>query len=166
MEVVNLKKIKSVLDIPVAIDLIEKGYVALSDGVATVPPVGYLGFTDPPADCHIKFGHIHGDEVFVIKIATGFYDNASRGLPIGNGMVVVLSAETGEPILLLHDSGYLTDVRTAIAGCIAARYLAPETCQLYRHSRRWHSGQECNWNIYDMQLTARRSKFGRGALSK
>jgi len=126
VEVVNLKKIKSVLDIPVAIDLIEAGFVALSNGAATVPPVGYLGFADPPADCHIKFGHIHGDEVFVIKIATGFYDNASRGLPIGNGLIVVLSAETGEPILLLHDSGYLTNVRTAIAGCIAARYLAPK----------------------------------------
>ncbi len=126
MKVVDLNKIKSVLDIPVAIDLIEAGYVALSNGAATVPPVGHLGFDDRPADCHIKFGHIHGDENFVVKIATGFYDNPSRGLPVGNGMMVVLSAETGEPLLLLDDSGYLTDVRTAIAGCIAARYLAPE----------------------------------------
>ena len=127
MEVVNLDRIKSVLDIPVAIELIEAGYVALSNGAATVPPVGYLRFDNPSGDCHIKFGQLHGDELFVIKIATGFYDNSSRGLPIGNGMIVVLSAETGEPIMLLHDSGYLTDVRTAIAGCIVARFLAPET---------------------------------------
>ena len=93
MEVIDLNKIKSVLDIPVAINLIEAGFVALSNGAATVPPVGYLGFNDPTGDCHIKFGHLHGDEVFVIKIATGFYDNASRGLPVGNGMMVVLSAE-------------------------------------------------------------------------
>ena len=125
MEVVSLEKIKSVLEVDVAIDLIEKGYVALSNGAATVPPVGYIGFADPPGDCHIKFGHIHGDKVFIVKIATGFYDNASRGLPIGNGLIAVLSAETGEPVMLLCDSGYLTDVRTAVAGCIAARYLAP-----------------------------------------
>ena len=84
MAVVNLERIKSALDIPVAIDLIEPGYVALSNGAATAPPVGYPGFANPPADCRIKIGHLHGHKVFVIEIATGFLDNSSRGLPIGN----------------------------------------------------------------------------------
>jgi ornithine cyclodeaminase len=36
-----------------------------------------------------------------------------------------MSARTGEPIALLDDGGTLTDLRTAIAGLIAAKYLAP-----------------------------------------
>ena len=123
MEFANLEEIESSLDVPVAIEMIEAGYVALSSGAATVPPVGYLGFAKPPGDCHIKYGHIHGDKVFVIKAATGFHENSARGLPTGNGLMIVMSAQTGEPLALLHDSGYLTDVRTAIAGCIAASYL-------------------------------------------
>ena len=129
MRLAGLDEIRSVLDVPAAIELIEAGFVALSSGAATVPPVGYVGFDSPPGECHIKYGHIHGDEVFVVKIATGFYENASRGLPTGHGMMIVMSAETGETLALLDDAGYLTDVRTAIAGCIAARYLAPDVVE-------------------------------------
>ncbi len=129
MRLAGLDEIKSVLDVPTAIELVEAGFAALSSGRATVPAVGYLGFETPPGECHIKYGHIHGDRVFVIKVATGFYENASRDLPTGQGMMVVLSAETGEPLALLDDGGYLTDVRTAIAGCIAARYLAPNAVE-------------------------------------
>lgn len=129
MRSAGLDEIRSVLDVPAAIELIEAGFVALSSGAATVPAVGYLGFERPPGDCHIKYGRIHGDEVFVVKIATGFHENASRGLPTGHGVMLVLSAETGETLALLDDSGYLTDVRTAIAGCIAARYLAPDAVE-------------------------------------
>ena len=129
MDVVNLDQIKAALDVPVAMKLIEEGFVALATGAATVPPVGYLGFKNPPGDCHIKYGYIHGDDIFVLKLATGFFENPSRGLPTPNGLMLVLSAETGAPLALLNDSGYLTEVRTALAGAIAARYLAPEIVQ-------------------------------------
>jgi len=61
----------------------------------------------------------------VIKIASGFYDNPKRGLPSGNGMILLFEQATGRLVAILHDDGYLTEVRTAIAGAIAARYLAP-----------------------------------------
>ena len=64
MKIVDLDQIKAALDIPIAIKEIEAGFVALSSGAATVPPIGYLGFEKPPGDCHIKYGHIHGDKVF------------------------------------------------------------------------------------------------------
>jgi ornithine cyclodeaminase len=125
MKTINLTEIKAALDIPTAIKLIEEGFVALTEGRATVPPVGYLGFEHPPGDCHIKYGYIHDDDVFVIKIACGFFENSAIGLPTGSGMMIVMSAKTGHPQALLLDEGYLTEVRTAIAGAICARYLAP-----------------------------------------
>ncbi|MCK5318553.1 MAG: hypothetical protein KAJ55_11580, partial [Anaerolineales bacterium] len=63
---------------------------------------------------------------FAIKIASGFWDNRLLDLPTGSGMMILISAQTGRPIAVLLDNGYLTDLRTGIAGAIAARYLARE----------------------------------------
>ena len=90
-----------------------------------VPPVGHLGFKHPPGDVHIKYGYIEGDDYYVIKIASGFYNNSLLGLPTGNGMMLLFSQKTGETLSILLDEGYLTDIRTAAAGAVAAKYLAP-----------------------------------------
>lgn len=129
MIVVDLERIRAALDIPTAIERIEEGFAAYSGGKLTVPPVGHLDFADPPGECHIKYGYVHGDDYFIIKVATGFYENARLGLPNSSGLMILFSANTGEAEVLLQDAGYLTDVRTAIAGCLSARYLAPGTIE-------------------------------------
>jgi len=125
VKLISREDIVAALDDQHAIGLLEEGFVALSAGRVTVPPVGHLGLADPPGECHIKYGHIHGDDFFAVKIATGFYENSAHGLPSGSGMTVVFSARTGFPEVVLDDAGYLTDVRTAMAGCISAQRLAP-----------------------------------------
>jgi ornithine cyclodeaminase len=110
---------------PELIQAVEDGFVAYSRGEVVVPPVGHLDFDQPPGDCHIKYGYIRGDDAFTVKIATGFYRNPERGLPSGNGVVLVFSSRTGELQAILQDEGYLTDLRTAAAGAVAAKYLAP-----------------------------------------
>ncbi len=102
-----------------AVAAVRDAYAAVSDGRADVPPVGHLGFAQANGDCHIKYGHIAGDEVFAVKIATGFYDNPARGLPSSNGIILAFSARTGELQGLLNDEGYLTDLRTGIGGAVA-----------------------------------------------
>jgi ornithine cyclodeaminase len=105
----------------------ERGFVALSKGEAVVPDVFHMLFDSPhPGDLHVKGAHLVGGDVYVIKIATGFWDNPKEfGIPTSQGLMIVGSATTGKPIALLQDDGYLTDLRTALAGLIAARYLAP-----------------------------------------
>ena len=105
---------------------IEAGFVAYSNGQVIVPPVGELTFEDPPGDTHIKYGYIKGDESFVIKIASGFYQNAQFNLPTGSGLMLVFSQQTGALQTILLDEGYLTNIRTAVAGEIVARYMAPK----------------------------------------
>ncbi len=122
--ILALEQIRKRLDPLKVIRAIEEGFVAYSEGRTNVPPVGHLNFADPPGDCHIKFGCIPGEASFVIKIATGFYRNPDIGLPSGNGLFLVLSQRTGQPEAILLDEGWLTDVRTAAAGAIAAKYLA------------------------------------------
>jgi ornithine cyclodeaminase len=104
---------------------IEQGFIAYSQGKVVVPPVGELLFEEPPGDCHIKYGYVPGDPTFTIKVATGFYRNAELGISSSNGIILVFSTTTGQLITILDDGGFLTDARTAAAGAVAAKLLAP-----------------------------------------
>ena len=123
MRIVELPEIQEVLEGLDVLPLIEAGFVAYSEGRAVVPPVGELILDE--GETHIKYGFIRGEPWYVIKIASGFYKNPARGLPSGDGMMLLFSQATGQPVATLLDQGHLTDVRTAAAGAIGARYLAP-----------------------------------------
>lgn len=125
-KIVTLKEIKQILEIIDPIPLIEEGFVAYSQGKVVVPPVGELIFENPPGDCHIKYGFIKGDDFYVIKIAQGFYDNPKIGLPSINGLNLLFNQKTGQIECILLDEGHLTNVRTAAAGAVVAKYLAPK----------------------------------------
>ncbi|MBE0711442.1 MAG: ornithine cyclodeaminase family protein, partial [Candidatus Aminicenantes bacterium] len=123
--VVPLAEIKKALAAVDPLSLIEEGFAAYSRGEVVVPPVGELVFDDPPGDVHIKYGYIKGDDFYVIKIASGFTDNPKLGLPSGDGLMLVYSQKTGVLEAVLLDEGYLTNLRTAVAGAVVAKYLAP-----------------------------------------
>jgi ornithine cyclodeaminase len=125
MQILTLEQIKEALPSVNLIAEIEKGFVAYSRGESVVPPVGELVLQDPPGDVHIKYGYLKGDDYYVIKIASGFYENSRLGLPSSNGMMLLFSQKTGQPEAVMLDEGHLTDIRTAVAGAIAAKYLAP-----------------------------------------
>lgn len=102
---------------------IEAGFVAYSTGRAVVPPVGELLL--PHGEVHIKYGYLIDDDHYVIKVASGFPHNVDHGLAPNNGMMLVFDQSTGEAEAILLDEGSLTDVRTAVAGAVAAKHLAP-----------------------------------------
>lgn len=114
------------------IDLVaamEGAFAAYSRGRAVVPPVGELLIDEAPGEVHIKYGYVRGDEFYVVKIASGFFQNPKHGLAAGNGMMLLFSQATGEPRAVLLDEGRLTDLRTAAAGAVAAKYLAPRSVE-------------------------------------
>ena len=121
----DLEQIKKALQGIDVTGAIEEGFVAYSRGEVVVPPVGELVFHDPPGDVHIKYGYIKNDEVFVIKVASGFYENIDLGLPQSDGLMLVFSQKTAQLESILLDECHLTNVRTAAAGAVAAKYLAP-----------------------------------------
>ncbi|MEP5760653.1 MAG: ornithine cyclodeaminase family protein [Litoreibacter sp.] len=117
-------KIMGLFDLELAARCIKDAYIASSKGDVQTAEVGHLSFPAAKGDCHIKSGHIAGTDSYVIKIASGFYDNPSAGLPSSNGMMLAFSSETGMPKAILRDEGWLTDMRTAIGGASAALALA------------------------------------------
>jgi len=92
-----------------------------------VPPVAHIEAADRHGEVDIKTAYVRGVNRFAVKIASGFPGNAAHGLPTGSGMMVVFSAETGFCEAVLLDNGYLTDLRTGLAGAVAADWLAPKT---------------------------------------
>ena len=123
--VLQLDEIRQLVDVPQLIAELERGFVLYSDGKVNVPPVGFLNFEDPPGDVHIKYGYVLDDDCYVLKMASGFYDNPALGLPASDGLILVFRQKTGELKLILLDKCWLTDMRTAAAGAVAAKHLAP-----------------------------------------
>lgn len=107
------------------VEAMKEGFIQYSNGHCVVPPVGELLFEKPPGDVHIKYGYIKGEKYYVIKIASGFYENPKLGLSSGQGLMLLFKQQTGQLEAVLLDEGLLTDVRTAAAGALSARYFAP-----------------------------------------
>lgn len=127
MKILSRDQIEKTLSIPKILKAIEDGFKLYSQGEAIIPPIASLHFEHPPGDCHIKYGYSKRGKYYVVKIASGFHENSKHGLPSNNGLMLLFDKQTGKPVCILLDEGYLTDIRTAAAGYVAAKNLAPTT---------------------------------------
>ncbi len=109
-----------------AIDVVERAFAALASGKVVMPPILSMAIPEANGEVDVKTAWIPGFDGFAIKVSPGFFDNPAIGLPSLNGLMILFSAKTGLVEALLLDNGYLTDVRTAAAGAVAARHLAPK----------------------------------------
>ncbi|HVL66184.1 MAG TPA: hypothetical protein VM364_02850 [Vicinamibacterales bacterium] len=122
--IVDEPALRSVITPAVAVAAIRSAFRADGEGRAHVPPVINLDIRGARGEFHIKTAHVEGVPHIAVKIASGFYDNPSKGLPSGSGLMALFDAATGLPAALLLDNGYLTDIRTGAAGAVAADVLA------------------------------------------
>lgn len=107
-----------------AIDVVEAAFATLARGGVQMPPVLSMHLPERNAEGDVKTAYVPGLPGFAVKISPGFFDNPARGLPSTSGLMVVLDSQTGRVRAVLLDNGYLTDVRTAAAGGVAARHLS------------------------------------------
>lgn len=124
--IIKLKEIKSIVNQIDVIKAMEEGFIQYSNGNSIVPPVGELLFDNPPGDVHIKYGYIKNQDYYVIKIASGFYENTSLGIPSGQGLMLLFKQKTGQLEAILLDEGYMTNIRTVAAGALAVKHFAPK----------------------------------------
>lgn len=105
----------------------QAAYIAYSTHAGSVMPVQSLG--QPPygemqggKGCQVcvKTGYLHGDDVFVSKVAAG------GAVGYGNtGLLLVSSQKSLAPQYILQDNAILTEIRTAAATALASRYFLP-----------------------------------------
>lgn len=111
------------------VDIIEAAFAALAGGGVVMPPILSMDLPAAHGEVDVKTAYIPGFDGFAIKVSPGFFNNPALGLPSLNGLMILFSAQTGLVQALFLDNGYLTDIRTAAAGAVAARHLAPETVE-------------------------------------
>ncbi|MFP3915421.1 MAG: ornithine cyclodeaminase family protein [Actinomycetota bacterium] len=107
------------------LEAVEAVYPLISGGEAEMPPIMRIDVPAHNGEIDVKSAYLPGYDGIAIKVSAGFFDNPSRGLPSLGGFMMVLDSRTGIPRAALFDNGYLTDLRTGLAGAVAARHLAP-----------------------------------------
>lgn len=117
--------LRNLIDLsPEVVDCVADAFRALSKGRVVMPPILSMAIAEHNGEVDVKTAYLPGLEGFAIKVSPGFFDNPKMGLPSTSGLMMVFSTRTGQLQALLLDNGFLTDVRTAAAGAVAASALA------------------------------------------
>lgn len=125
MKIITQAELRRIVPLDLAaVDCIEDAFDALATKAVAMPPILRLDIPEHRGEVDVKTAYVPGLDGFAIKISPGFFDNPAVGLPSTNGLMVLFSTRTGLVQAILLDNGYLTDVRTAAAGAVAARHLA------------------------------------------
>lgn len=126
IRIVTEAELRSALTLDLGtVDVVERAFAALASGTVVMPPILSMELADANGEVDVKTAYIPGLDGFAIKVSPGFFDNPALGLPSLNGLMILFSARTGLVEALFLDNGYLTDIRTAAAGAVAARHMAP-----------------------------------------
>jgi ornithine cyclodeaminase len=128
MRILELSEIRQTLVNWEVIACMRDALIANSRGECDTPMPMHLDIPPEQGEVHIKSSYRQGGKYFALKVASTFPGNVARGIPTGNGMMLLCSTETGEPLALFADGGHLTDVRTAAAAAMAV-------CELRRPDR-------------------------------
>lgn len=114
--------IRRALPMPAAIAAMKEAFAALSAGRANVPQRTALPVPEAEGLTLVMPGYLAGAGL-ATKLVSVFPNNAAKGLPVIQGLVVVLDPETGAPSALL-DGTFLTAWRTGAASGAATDLLA------------------------------------------
>ncbi len=114
-------------------DLIEPVSMAFQESSAGRADNGLIvmfpGASAASGDVYVKTGTLRGHKVYVVKVSPWFSANVELGHRQG-GLMGVFDSQTGHTLAILDDQHYLSDVRTAAAGSLAARALAPQSVKV------------------------------------
>jgi ornithine cyclodeaminase len=117
MRYLELDAIRETLDYAAIIERMRDALIAYSRGECDTPMPMHLDLCEARAEVHMKSSYRRGGRYFALKIAATFPGN------VGNGMMLLSSAENGDPVAFLADRGHLTDVRTAAVSAMVAQEL-------------------------------------------
>ncbi len=127
LRILTANDLRQALPMPEAIDAMRQAFSELAAGQAQSPK--RLTLTTPAGTSLFMPAFLPQSGALAQKIVSVFPQNANRGLPTINGLVVVLDAETGEAKALLEGSA-LTAIRTGAASGLATDLLARRNSQI------------------------------------
>ncbi len=115
--------VRSAVSMAEAIEAMKTAFVALSDGSAIVPNRINLPIEDKNA-LHLSMpAYIKGGKFNTIKLVNIHFDNSRKGLPLINGVILVMDALEGSPLALIEGKS-VTALRTGAGSGLATDLLA------------------------------------------
>jgi ornithine cyclodeaminase/alanine dehydrogenase-like protein (mu-crystallin family) len=108
-----------------ALAAVEQAFTWIEEGCVSMPPVMHID-VDADSAVDTKGAFVEGLDHLAVKIATGFFRNPQKGLPSCSSTIALMDAKTGLFDCVFLDNGYLMDLRTGLAGAVAAKHLAPQ----------------------------------------
>ena len=115
--------VKASILMPDAIHAMRNAFIALSNGSAIVPNRINLPMEDQNA-LHLSMpAYINGGSYNTIKLVNVHFDNPQKGLPLINGVILVMNAKKGNPLALIEGKS-VTALRTGAGTGLATDLLA------------------------------------------
>ncbi len=120
---ITYDEIRSLVRLEDVIEPVEAAFKSYSRGQANIPPVQHLEMPQRKKGAlHIQTGHVEPFDFCLVKVASTFPENTRREPPSPsiNGVIMIFSALDGEPLAVLEDRAWITQLRTAAAGAVAS----------------------------------------------
>ena len=107
------------------IDVIEQAFCLSAKVEVSMPPMMQILTHGHGGQTCVKGAWMPGLEYFAVKLSSIYPRPPGMQAAEANGMFVLVESATGRIKACLLDNGYLTQLRTAAAGAVAAQHLAP-----------------------------------------
>jgi ornithine cyclodeaminase/alanine dehydrogenase len=126
---INQEQVKSLLDMPTALKIVEQVYRSHGEGKVVMPTKITLDLGEgrpwPPYKGFMNAmpAYLGDVDIAGIKWAGGFQDNYKTGLPYISAMILLINPKNGT-FLAAMDGAHITAVRTGAASAICAKALA------------------------------------------
>ena len=122
--IVNQTEVERLLPMQVCIDVMSDALIALAKGQVYLPLRMIVRPSDAAGLMALMPAYISGERAaYGVKVIGVFPGNPAKGKDSHQGAVLLLSAETGEPLALMNASA-ITAIRTAAVSGAATRLLA------------------------------------------
>lgn len=108
-----------------AIEAMREGFIQLSSGEAVIPQRIHTDMHKHNSTVLFMPAYLPDKNISGIKVVSIANDNVQKGLPLVNGLVLVIDASTGVPLAIM-DGTYLTALRTGAGSGLATELLARE----------------------------------------
>ena len=126
---ITQEQIKSLLDMPSAIRIVEEVYRSHAEGKVVMPPKVTLDLGEdqpwPPYKGYMNAmpAYLGNSDIAGIKWAGGFQENYKIGLPFITGMILLINPKNGVFVAIM-DGAHITALRTGAASAVCAKCLA------------------------------------------
>lgn len=125
MKLITERDIELAYSMGECIDDMKQGFRFYKENKTFSPVRTILNHSQPNANTLYMPSYIEGLEYETVKVVSIFPDNAKKGLPSLQGLILLTETETGRHVATIEASG-LTVMRTGAAAGVATDYLAKE----------------------------------------